>query len=894
MAKIVSTAKMPANPNITKFDILPSRIDNFRKRMNDIAKAASKPVPPIYFNFEEKPAKEIPLPKRLIPRAMANQLPDTRQLASGDWVREIIPVEVIHGDLTKENFEYIGYVKYTDDERITPTSGTLQQKKAFLPYLVRPVGMDEGDWVAYQKKMMPQLQDMADKFSDVRSVNCFHCNPQGDNKERHEVKLFRVLEDHERYGKTEARGKQPLKKGDIIQIGTKCALGYTGIDVNKLGAFYQLDRAVAMTGTYGSPQNPAGWGFTSMSLGDFAERMVRFYGQREKDWLRAEGREKGGRSSPPLPLYKVENPETLYSEGKMTALIDGVAQYEKKYIDGRNRKVRLGSFIPSKNAFLLKARCFDLTTGRNMDLKKYMMQHATGQGSVEEMQDLYKQGVKEALTLIEVPMVNPETGFEIIDPATGQVKMIEDEVPSPEYMEKMLGWSGYRGSFTGKWRAKCVPIMPPATESKTVKSLTNRLISFAKNLNPTTDTEFRIKEIAKFGFIGEKTRKDFVQVWPLFMMSQFERRKKQHYRNAVKEWKKASEVKLETVNPNAQWYDFDPSQFRELMAYAGTIYSGSVSPYGFAGTYYNRGDLAMAISHEFNIVYLTPQQWDGFAKWKADKAAKEAAERALRQKEQAYDRIVDDIRRSGFREYPRPQMRRVPYAPTLTEFLKVCEDKGIWADATKLDDKDYYPTRASLLFQVATNDIITTAWLTDSQLDMITQAFRPQAPAGLNIPTPAPAPVAPTPAPAPASPSPKALSEKAKITQADAKSERYKAIRDPNGNQYVGTKGSVLSMVEGWVINKTREFGSKFDLQGRVVPWANREKVRGITLLTPDNNFYVVYHPTASPSQPTVGKYYNLFDVKLAAHDEFNGVKQNVVQDTQSRMDLIFTDATKI
>ena len=69
-------------------------------------------------------------------------------------------------------------------------------------------------------------------------------------------------------------------------------------------------------------------------------------------------------------------------------------------------------------------------------------------------------------------------------------------------------------------------------------------------------------------------------------------------------------------------------------------------------------------------------------------------------------------------------------------------------------------------------------------------------------------------------------------------------------------------MVEGWVINKTREFGSKFDLQGRVVPWANRVKVRGITCL-PDNNFYVVYHPTASPSQPTIGKYYNLFDVKL-------------------------------
>ena len=57
MAKVVSKAKMPANPQITEFDILPSRIENFRKRMNDIAKV-SKPVPPIYFDFEEKPARK--------------------------------------------------------------------------------------------------------------------------------------------------------------------------------------------------------------------------------------------------------------------------------------------------------------------------------------------------------------------------------------------------------------------------------------------------------------------------------------------------------------------------------------------------------------------------------------------------------------------------------------------------------------------------------------------------------------------------------------------------------------------------------------------------------------------------------------------------------------------
>jgi len=892
MTKIVSKAKMPANPTITKFDILPSRIENFRKRMNDIAKAASKPVPPIYFDYDEKPMVEKKLPKYLIPRAQANLLPDTRQRADGVWVREIIPVEVVHGDLTKEQFEYIGYIRYADKDYRTPTGGTLQQRKAFLPHLVRPVGMDEGDWVDYQKKMMPQLQDMADKFSDVKSVNCFHCNPEGDNKERHEVKLFRVLEDHERYGKTEARGKQPLKKGDIIQIGTKCALGYTGIDVNKLGAFYQLDRAVAQTGSYGSPQNPAGWGFDTMSVGDFCERMVRFYGERERDWLRAEGREKSGYNAPPYPLYKVENPEILYSKGKMTALIDGVAQYEKM---GGSR-VRLGSWIPGHNKFLLKARCFEITTGTDANpIKKYMMQHETGQGSVEELQELYDKGVKEAQTKIMVAQVNPETGFEIIDPATGRIAMIETAVPSPEYMEKMLGWSSYRGAFTGKWRAKCVPIMPPATESKTVKSLTNRLIAFAKNIQPKTDVEFRIKEIAKFGFVGEKTRKDFVEVWPLFMISQFERRKKQHYKNAVLAWKKASEVKLTTVNPGAEWYDFQPSEFRDLMEYAGTIYSGKVSPYGYAGTYYNRGDLAMALNHEFNIVYLTPQQWDGFDQWKKDKAAREAAERAERQKAQAYQRLVDDVRRTGFQNYPRPYMRQVPYEPTLEKFLQTMQDMGSWPNAVMLNDPDYYPTKASILFQVTTNGNVREAYLTDNQVDRLTAALRPQAPAGLNLP--GLSQVAPPPAPAPATPQTPTqtpLSEKAKITQADAKSARYKAIRDPNGNQYVGTTGSILPMVEGWVINKTREFGSKFDLQGRVVPWANRVKVKGITLLTPDNNFYVIYHPTAAASQPTVGRYYNIFDVKLAAHDEFNGVKQNVVQDTQNRMDLIFTDATKI
>ena len=857
---------------VTKFTILPSRIVNFEKRMADVKSAAGKVVPPIEFNMKKFPGIEKPLPKHLIPRAELNALPDSRKV-NGIWVREYIPIEITHGDLTKEQFEYIGYIRYAQK---TKTSGT---GKAFLPELVKPIGMSEEDFVDYQRKWMPELRDMADKFIDKNSVNCFHCNPDGDNKPRDIVRLFRVLEDHQRYGKLDKRGLQDLKKDEIIQIGSTCAMGYTGIDVGKLGAFYQFERAVPQKGSYGSPQNPAGWGFDTMSIGDFCERMIRFYGQREKDWLRAEGRDSGGYNAPPLPLYKVDSPDILYSKGKMTALIDGNTQSEKRMVEGRTKYVRLGCFVDSKHKFLLKARCFDIRAGLKDDIAMWMMQHETGQGSVEEIEQLYKDGMKEALHTIEVPQVNPDTGMEVLDPSTGLVKMTTVDVPSPEFMAQQLGWNKYKGAFTGKWRAKCVPIMPPSTDSKTVHKLTNRMISFAKSIQPKNDLEFRIKEIVNFGYVGEKTRKDMVNLWPIFMKTQFERRKKQHYKNAVKEWKKASETKLELVNPGATWHEFDPKEFKTLAIYAGTIYSGAVSPYGFRGQSYQRGDLAMAMSHEFNIIYLTSQQWDEYAVWKAEREKKELAEQKEREERHAYDRIVNNIRRENRHSYPRPHNRQIPYTPPIGEFLDLME----WSD---LNVPDRF-NQANTLFQVNEFGEVTMATITDTQLERVVRKYRPVIP-GQPVAAPPPAPT-PSPVTIPASSQP--FSEKTKKTQAEAKRMEWPLKQS---SQFVGNKGEIIPRVEGWMIKVTNSFGLKFDVDGNFVPYKDRTEGRSWTLASPDGNAYVIYHPLAASYQPKIGQYYNLENVKLVAHDTFNGLKQNVIQDPANRMDLELINATKL
>ena len=98
--------------NVKEFDILPSRWDYFEKRMDKLQDAAGRKVPPIEFKWTRQPTTTKPLDAILIPSAMRGNVPDSRQLSNGDWVRDIIPVKIEYGDLINTKFDYVGLVKY--------------------------------------------------------------------------------------------------------------------------------------------------------------------------------------------------------------------------------------------------------------------------------------------------------------------------------------------------------------------------------------------------------------------------------------------------------------------------------------------------------------------------------------------------------------------------------------------------------------------------------------------------------------------------------------------------------------------------------------------------------------------------------------------------------------
>ena len=243
-------------------------------------------------------------------------------------MRDVLPITVEYGELTDAGFEYIGNIKYGQ----VKSTATGQMQSAFFPTVVQEIGLSDADYEQRVKEVAPQLTALAEKFQSYRDLNCDHCSPTGDQKERHSVEIVRATKDQKRKGKG-GKFTMDLKKMDPMarklqhQIGTACMERYSGLDVNTLAAFYELDRSIGAYGPNGSPQNPAGWGYKEMGVWDYAERMVQYYGAREREWL-------AGRR---MSLWEVADNRVIYDKGTLSPLIrrKGVTTAKRKKYECR-------------------------------------------------------------------------------------------------------------------------------------------------------------------------------------------------------------------------------------------------------------------------------------------------------------------------------------------------------------------------------------------------------------------------------------------------------------------------------------------------------------------------------------------------------------------------------
>ena len=147
---------------ITKktYNILPSRLDYFVRRMDRIKKAADSKIPPIPFTYTDPTkviATTVPLDPLLIGRAKANLVPDARQLPNGDWIRDVLPITVEYGDLTDAGFDYIGNIKYAQ----VKNTATGQMQSGFFPTIVQEIGLSDADYEKRVKEVAPQLVNLA-------------------------------------------------------------------------------------------------------------------------------------------------------------------------------------------------------------------------------------------------------------------------------------------------------------------------------------------------------------------------------------------------------------------------------------------------------------------------------------------------------------------------------------------------------------------------------------------------------------------------------------------------------------------------------------------------------------------------------------------------------------
>lgn len=871
--------------NITKktYNILPSRLDYFIRRMDRIKKAADSKIPPIHFTYTDPSkvvATTIPLDPILIGRAKANLIPDTRQLPNGDWVRDVLPITVEYGELTDAGFEYIGNIRYGQ----VKSTATGQIQSAFFPTVVQEIGLSDEDYEKRVKEVSPQLTALATKFQSYKDLNCDHCSLKGDQKERHSVEIVRATKDQKRKGKG-GKFTMNLKKGDILQIGTACMERYSGLNVNALAAFYELDRAIGAYGPNGSPQNPAGWGYKEMGVWDFAERMVQYYGARERDWLA------GRRWS----LWESPDKNVMYDKGTLAPLIrrKGRSFAKRKKFDA-NRKVigeekyEEGCFVMGVGERLLKGRQFDLYEKNPAKDAKWMFQPFKGQGSVEAMQEMWEQGIKEAKEYITVPVVNEVDGSVALDPNTGDVLEQEIEVPNAEFIEKML---------RKDWKLKIVDILPPSTESKYVKKTTRKMMDWIENQNPAThggdgDLIIRLQQTVKLGYVGDKTKQEFLLLWKLYMMDVFDARKKADKEAQRKAFQKIGTDALEPKYPNGRWYSFlsfyptqidgmTAEQQRYLQQYVDSIYSGSRWSYG--------SDYYKAFSEKFGVVFLDPQQWTDFPAWAEKKKKDDEKKRKEQEAKLKYDREWRTIYRNQRQSWPRPIVRTIPYEPSVTEFL----DLMGWSS---LNEPARYKV-ASALFQVTTDpttgkQTIRAALLTDDQYDRVVKKFRPQTMSQfISTPTSATPPPAPTPTPAPVAQTSTPTSSRTRITQAEAKRKRDGARTT---SQYQGQVGQLIPFVEGWVAFIPNYKGQMHPDGKHIKTWNDyRPEGRLVGLVDMNGNYYLIPHPTSSPTQPRIGDYYNLFDVEVAEHKNYNGLNQTVLIDPNTlEPGIEFVDAT--
>lgn len=826
--------------NVKEFEILPSRWDYFEKRMNKLQDAAGRKVPPIEFKWKRQATTTKPLDAILIPSAMRGNVPDSRQLPNGDWVRDIIPVKIEYGDLINSKFDYVGIVKYGE---LKDTAQNL--KKNVFVTIAKDAAMSDEEHFEKVEKMTPQLQALGDQWQSTKSVLCELCNPKGDGISRHAAYIVQAKEDVRQNTKKSLNGTQPplnLKKGDILQLGSACLSDFMGLDVNKIAAFYELDRIVGSYGPNGSPSNPAGWGYKEMGIYDYAERLVMFYGQREREWLSSVGK----------PFYTLKN-KSIYNNGQMSKL------HDRKVKDGD------GCFIGSAGMRLLKSRVFNLYEDDPNQTPQWMLQPFTGQGGVKSFgwdaqKGIWLDGLHTDFDYVEVMEVNEADGTPIIDETTGDIKMIEVKVPSLNYIRDKLrdtwGYGGYRRKKKrGEFALKILPIMPPAVDSEYVKNQRDAMVKWLLGIDITNlpdemkgeaDRVQRLKAMAELGYVGEKTAPDAHFWWKYFSIANFKKRQRTEYIKALKEFKD----RLSPLLPaGGKWHRIKDKNDSDMFSYLRDIYPRTT-------------DRNRAISQDFDIVWMTQAQMDAFPAYKAQKEADRKKQLEEMKKYNDYQSKVKKIKSDRY--YNRGMMRNIPYEPSVQDFLKFMGKE--WEELAQ--DMDRFSTQATSVVRVFPNapNTIRQAYLTQDEYEKVADYFRPQL--ITNTPT-APVTIIPT--------ASTGVTKKPAISKAAA----YRLLKENRPTDFAHSVGTVLPHIEGYCAMVSGQF-RRYGMTGFG---------RSITIKNTNTNEVYVFFYFGS-KLPEQGRYYTIYDLEVESHNTYKGLKQMVMEDTDGGQ-VEFVDSTQ-